>query len=276
MKMLQNHIILYDAECPMCNLYTGAFVRNGLLDTNGREAYQQYSGTACPNLDWQRAVNEIALVNQTTGEVTYGIESLLKVCGNAMPLLAPLFGWKPFLWIATKAYAFISYNRRVIVPAPVAENGFGYQPSFNVKYRIAWLVFTWVLTSYILSSYTNLLLTGLLGEGAFWREFAICGGQILFQGTVMAVYKKQKTWDYLGNMMTISLAGALALLGLLAVCISLNLGWLISALCFMLVVFLMFLEHLRRSRLLSIGYLPTATWVLYRIIILAILLQHIP
>jgi predicted DCC family thiol-disulfide oxidoreductase YuxK len=46
MKTLHNHIILYDAECPMCNLYTSAFVRNGLLDN--REAYQQYSGATLP------------------------------------------------------------------------------------------------------------------------------------------------------------------------------------------------------------------------------------
>ncbi|MDR6806505.1 putative DCC family thiol-disulfide oxidoreductase YuxK [Dyadobacter sp. BE34] len=272
MKTLHNHIILYDAECPMCNLYTGAFVRNGMLDTHGREAYQQYSGAACPNLDWQRAVNEIALVNQETGEVTYGIESLLKVCGNALPLLAPLFRWKPFLWIATKAYAFISYNRRVIIPAAASENQFGYQPSFNLKYRIAWLVFAWVMTSCILSSYTSLL-TGFLVKGAFWREFAICGGQILFQGAVVFAYQKQKAWDYLGNMMTISLAGALVLLIFLTICLWLKLGWLISALCFMMVVFLMFLEHLRRCRLLGVGYLMTITWILYRIVTLAFLLM---
>lgn len=272
MKTLHNHIILYDAECPMCNLYTGAFVRNGLLENNGREAYQQYSGAACPNLDWQRAVNEIALVNQATGEVTYGVESLLKVCGNAVPLLGPLSRWKPFLWLAGKAYAFISYNRRVIVPAAAIGNQFGYQPSFNMKYRIAWLVFTWVVTSSILSSYTGLL-TGFLVKGAFWREFAICGGQIFFQGAVIFAYQKHKAWDYLGNMMTISLAGALGLLGFLAMCVWLNLGWGTCGFCFLLVVFLMFLEHLRRCKLLGLGYLMTATWVLYRIVSVVVLLM---
>jgi len=270
MKTLRNHVILYDAECPMCNLYTGAFVRNGLLDN--REAYQQYPDGACPNLDWQRAVNEIALVNQATGEVTYGVESLLKVCGNAMPLIAPLFGWKPFLWLARKAYAFISYNRRVIVPPPVSESQFGYQPSFNIKYRIVWLVFAWVVTSCILTSYTSLL-TGFLVKGVFWRELGICAGQIFFQGAVIAVYKKDRAWDYLGNMMTISLAGALGLLPFLAICVWLKLGWLACGLCFLLVVFLMLLEHWRRCKLLGLGYLLTTTWVLYRVIILIILLQ---
>ncbi|OJV13041.1 MAG: DUF393 domain-containing protein [Dyadobacter sp. 50-39] len=275
MRTLSNHIILYDAECPMCRLYTGAFVRNGLLDSNGREAYQQYSGTACTNLDWQRAVNEIALVNQATGEVTYGVESLLKVCGNALPRLAPLFRWKPLLWVASKAYAFISYNRRVIVPAPASETPFHYQPSFNVRYRVAWLLFSWILTSCILASYTGVL-TVFLTKSSYWREFTICGGQIFFQAAVIFSYKKEKAWDYLGNMMTVSLAGALALLHFLLLCVWLNLGWLACALFFLLTVFLMLLEHMRRCKLLGIGYLMTASWVLYRIVILVILFSLKP
>jgi predicted DCC family thiol-disulfide oxidoreductase YuxK len=69
MKTLQNHLILYDAECPMCNLYTKAFVSSGLLGQDGRAAYQDVDNSVCPMVDRQRAVNEIALVNQTTGEV---------------------------------------------------------------------------------------------------------------------------------------------------------------------------------------------------------------
>lgn len=270
MKTLHNHIILYDAECPMCNLYTNAFVRNGLLDS--REAYQQYAGATCPNLDWQRAVNEIALVNQTTAEVTYGIESLLKVCGNAVPFAAPLFRWKPFVWLADKAYAFISYNRRVIVPAPVSESRFGYQPSFNMKYRIAWIVFAWLITSCILGSYPWLL-TGLPAKGLTMQELIVGAGHILFQASLIFIYKKNKTWDYLGNLMTISLAGSLLFLGSAMICIWFELGWYISGMCFLAVAALMIREHLRRCKLLEIGFLPTVTWVLYRMVVLVILLN---
>lgn len=271
MKTLHNHIILYDAECPMCNLYTGAFVRNGLLDANGREAYQQYAGAACPNLDWQRAVNEIALVNQTTGEVTYGIESLLKVCGTSMPLLAPLFRWKPFLWIATKAYAFISYNRRVIIPAAATENPFGYQPSFNLKYRIAWIILSWVVTSLVMTTYPALIGATVSGK-MFVREFAIGAGHILLQYFVLMFCKKSKTWDYLGNLATISLAGSLTFFVTTIICM-INLGWQIAGISGLIIIALMIREHMRRSRLLGIGYWPTVTWILYRLIIVIVLLN---
>ena len=56
----------------MCNLYTKAFVSTGLLEKNGRAAYQETAIETCPMVDRQRAANEIALINQETGEVTYG------------------------------------------------------------------------------------------------------------------------------------------------------------------------------------------------------------
>lgn len=270
MKTLNNHVILYDAECPMCSLYTGAFVKNGLLGPDGRQAYQHFATEACPHLDWQRAVNEIALINRSTGEVTYGIQSLLKVCGNAMPIWKPLFSWRPFLWLAEKAYAFVSYNRRVIVPAPVSENRFDYQPSFKIGYRLAWLVFTWLVTATLFSSVGQALAAGW-EKGIWFYASAIVAGQLCFQGAVILAYRREKIWDYLGNLSTISLAGAMALLLLQSIVVGLNLGWLISLVTFLAVAFLMFLEHLRRCRLLGLGYTLSLSWVLYRLILLIIL-----
>lgn len=268
MKTLLNHLILFDAECPMCQLYTKAFVSTGLLEENGRTAYQEYPVQSCPSLDWQRAVNEIALVNQTSGEVSYGIESLLRICGNAIPTLQPLFRFKPFIWIMAKLYAFVSYNRRVIIPASMTSQSFKFQPGFKKHYRIAYLIFSWLLTSVILSSYGKLMI-GILPKAPAYREFIICGGQIIFQALVLFLYKKEKIWDYLGNLMTISLAGALLLSTVLTLAKWTNLDTTFCFIWFFAVVSLMFLEHLRRTKLLQLSYLMTFTWVLYRIIVLS-------
>ncbi|MBL4678763.1 MAG: DUF393 domain-containing protein, partial [Mucilaginibacter sp.] len=69
MKTLGNYTILYDAECPMCNIYTKAFVKTGLLDKDGRAPYQELPQDACPLVNRQRAADEIALINRETGEV---------------------------------------------------------------------------------------------------------------------------------------------------------------------------------------------------------------
>jgi predicted DCC family thiol-disulfide oxidoreductase YuxK len=272
MKTLKNHVVLFDAECPMCNMYTKAFVKTGMLDSNGRSAYQHVPESTCPVYDRQRAVNEIALVDLKSGEVTYGIKSLFKIIGNAWPVFAPLFTFKPFVWLMSKIYAFVSYNRRVIIPPTKGEGNFAYQPTFKKHYRIAYLLFTWFFTGFILTAYAHLL-AGLVPLGNAYREYMICGGQIIFQGLVICAFERKEAWTYLGNMMTISFAGSLLLLIPLAVSHWFKLGAEVYILCFMGVAGLMLLEHIRRTKLLNLGNTLTITWVTYRIIILVLILN---
>lgn len=270
MRTLKDHLILYDAECPMCNLYTGAFVKTGMLDRNGRAAYQSAFGS-CPQVDVQRAVNEIALVNRKTGEVTYGVRSLFAILGNACPAVKPLFASRFFIACMSRLYAFISYNRRVIIPAGENAHAFVWQPAFHKKYRIAFLIFTWFITATILAAYSGAI-SLYVPQSGFYRELAFCGGQILFQGLVLLKVRKEALWDYLGNMMTVSFAGGLLLLPALA----LHSGGVLSAAgClywFFAVAGLMMLEHMRRCGLLKLGYTPTLTWVLYRVLLLLTLI----
>jgi hypothetical protein len=252
----------------MCKLYTNAFTKSGMLDTSGRASYQEMPEAACPYVDRQRAVNEIALVNTKTGEVSYGIHSVFKVMANSLPFLAPLFSLKPFSWLMSKVYAFISYNLRVIIPTDLSNTS-GIQPTFKLKYRLAWLLFTWAIVGRILTAYARLL-TDFVPLGNSYREYFICGGQIIFQGVIISFYAPAKRWAYLGNMMTISFAGALLLTPML---IFNHLIPVVYPAYFMAVAGLMFLEHIRRTKLLHLGWLLTISWVLYRIIILILILK---
>ncbi|WP_316807689.1 DUF393 domain-containing protein [Pedobacter agri] len=268
MKTLNNHVILFDEECPMCEVYTKAFVKTGMLAANGRESYQRTPVQICPLIDQQRAANEIALVNTESGEVTYGIKSLFKIIGHAIPFFKPLFAFRPFILLMTKIYAFISYNRKVIIPAVAKPNAV--QPSFKLNYRIAYLIFTWFLTAFILTNYAHLL-TDFVPLGGKYREYFICGGQIIFQGFIINFYKKEKLWDYLGNMMTISFAGSLMLIAGLIIHQLFNVNPIFYILYFLMVAGLMFLEHIRRSKILKLGWLMSITWALYRLIVLALI-----
>jgi len=273
MKTLENHMILFDGECPMCKVYTQAFVSSGMLSANGRAAYQNTIDNICPVIDRQRAVNEIALVDLNNGEVTYGIQSLFKVIGNACPVFKPLFGLKPFTWLMGKIYAFISYNRRVIIPAGKSADAYAYQPTFRLNYRIVYLLFTWFCTGYMLTAYAHLL-TGFVPIGHPLREYFICGGQIIFQGIIISTFAREKFWTYLGNMMTISFAGSLLLLVPIVLAHWFKLPAVTFPLYFMAVAGLMFLEHIRRTKLLSLGWRLTFTWVLYRVVLLVAILVN--
>jgi predicted DCC family thiol-disulfide oxidoreductase YuxK len=270
MKTLKNHMILFDGECPMCSMYTSAFVKSGMMADNGRASYQHIP-EACPVIDQQRGVNEIALVNLQNGEVTYGIKSLFKIIGNACPIFKSLFAFNPFVWLMSKVYAFISYNRRVIIPTVVAGDGYAYQPTFKKHYRIAYLLFTWFCTGYILTAYAHLLI-GIVPLGNPLREYMICGGQIIFQGLVISTYAKDKLWSYLGNMMTISFAGSLLLLIMLGINHLFKISPVVAVIYFMAVAGLMFLEHIRRSKLLNIGWRMTISWAFYRAMLLVVIL----
>ena len=258
MKTLKNHVILFDAECPMCKVYTRAFTSTGMLDNDGRTPYQTLPTFSCPTVDRKRAVNEIALVNTTTGEVSYGIDSLFKVISNSFPIFKPLFAFKPFNGAMRKLYAFISYNRKVIIPAPKTTT---LQPTFSLKYRIAYLIVATLTAAFILTRYARLLPY----PGNAYREYLVCTGQLLFQGFVVTMIAPAKRWDYLGNMMTISIAGSLLLLPALAI----HPNPTIATIWFAATATAMLLEHLRRTKLLGLGKLLSATWLLYRISLLA-------
>jgi predicted DCC family thiol-disulfide oxidoreductase YuxK len=273
MKTLNNHIILYDGECPMCKLYTSQFVKSGMLAADGRAPYQQMPQAACPYVDRQRAVNEIALVNTQTGEVEYGVKSLFKVIANSFPVFGPVFSFRPFIWLTGKAYSFISYNRRIIAPSAQDDHR-APDPTFSLKHRIGYLVFTWFVVGFILIHYAHLL-TGFIPLGSPYREYAICGGQILFQGIIVSLYAPKKRWDYLGNMMTISFAGALLLAPVVVLHHYIHLRPIVYPAYFMLVAGLMLLEHIRRTKLMRLGWLLTMSWVVYRVILLILILNLI-
>ncbi|MBL0745027.1 DCC1-like thiol-disulfide oxidoreductase family protein [Chryseolinea lacunae] len=268
MKTLKNHIILYDDECPMCDLYTRQFVRTGMLDQNGRAPYAQADALHLA-LDKERARNEIAMVDTESGEVVYGINSFFKILINRFPALEFLFRWKIFQWLAARVYAFISYNRKVIVPSTRPQALC--TPDFKLTYRIAYIVFTWLFTSVILNAYTQHL-APLVAPSNLTRELAVCGGQILFQGFVVALLYKDRVVEYLGNMMTVSFIGALLLLpGLLFTQAGEVSAWAHTA-WFMMVVTIMFLEHWRRVKLLRLPANISMSWVFYRVLVLSIIL----
>ena len=270
MKTLKEHTILYDGECPMCNLYTKAFVNTGMLDQQGRKKYQEMPEAYRCSVDHKRAMDEIALVNSKTGEVSYGIQSLFKIISHAFPVFKPLFSLRPFAWLMDKFYKFISYNRRVIMPSKHADPAL--EPSFNRSYRLLYIIFSLVLTAFILNSYSSHL--GFLPETNMTRELAICGGQIFWQLGMLRLLGKSKGWDYTGNLMTISLAGGIALALIQGI-----LSWavpvsdLVYGGLFMLVVAFMLAEHIRRTSILGLSWILSASWVAYRIIILLIIIN---
>lgn len=271
MKTLDNHTLIYDNECPMCDLYTSGFIKTGMMDKDGRVCYAD-ARPLTPSLDMQRARNEIALVNRNTGHVTYGIDSLFTILGNRFPVLRFLFSCTPFRWFISKFYKFISYNRKVIAPSRTFESPGSCVPDFNLKYRLAYILLTWLLTSWIVTQYVALLVP-IVTPSTMMREYWLSGGLILSQLLVVLRIRKDRAIHYVGNMMTVSMMGAIVLwIVMKGFYLVDGVSPIIAVIVLLTVVFLMLIEHMRRVRMLGLPLAITVTWVVYRFIALFIIL----
>jgi len=271
MKKLDDSILLYDAACPMCEVYSHGFIAAGMLDKSGRMDYAGMSEEIKTLVDVNRARNEIALVNLKNQTVKYGIFSLFAIISHSFPAFNILFDWKPFQKIMKRVYSFVSFNRRVIICGNEPENPLACNPDFSLKYRIAYLIFAAVLSAFILKTFTPLL-------GNYWPipkgwipELLLVSGQLVFQYFVLRLFSNVRTvpklFDYFGNLMMISLMGSLLLVPAIILNRFVAMPVYVMLFWFATVVLCMFLEHKRRIKIYQLPAGLTYSWVIYRILV---------
>ena len=267
MKTLKQHTLIYDKDCPLCRIYTKAFIRCGMMDQQGRLPFHEIKNKRFVLLDANRARNEIALVNTQTQQVTYGLDSLLTIIGHSFPTLTRIAHFPPLYYVLKQLYAFISYNRKQIIPHREVRKEAACVPDFRLSYRIAYILFVTLLSIIVLANFGQKLGSFLPQHHHIWRESIICLGQIGWQ----TLWLKRKLGhlyaDYIGNMMTVSLIGTLLLIPALL----LPLSSLAALVYFAVVVSLMLAEHYRRCKILDIGLLPSLSWIIYRMVVLGII-----
>lgn len=133
MQTLDNKVIIYDDVCPLCNAYTGAFVKMGWLDR--RAGFAQATPEMLQHLDLDRARHEIPLLDTQTGETLYGLDALFLILGARYPVLRPLFARRFFRAALREFYQIITYNRRIIAGSRAPGQGFDCAPDVNFFYR---------------------------------------------------------------------------------------------------------------------------------------------
>jgi predicted DCC family thiol-disulfide oxidoreductase YuxK len=161
-------LIMYDESCPMCRLYTKGMVA---ADTSG--CLTRISSGELPNesvinrIDPQRARHEIPLIDLDGGETLYGVDTWIYAFGRHNQSLEQLLSLR---WLRTalqKMYAFISYNRRIIITsAPGRWQLLDLQPDFHTGYRFAFILIIFSLTSAL----------WLTGNASIWilLELIVC------------------------------------------------------------------------------------------------------
>ena len=144
-------------------------------------------------------------------------------------------------------------------------------PPVHQTYRWLYILLVALFTGLVLNRYAALVATEWV-SAQFLREYAVCFGQVLWQGAAILAIAPRKSLIYLGNMSTVSLGGAIVLLPTLLLTAWVSVSPLVLLGYFALVVSCMLLEHLRRCRLLGLPLAMTGSWVVFRAVVLGLIL----
>ena len=269
---LTGYTLLLDADCPMCNVYAKAFEQAGMIESTTAVPYQLANEDQIAGVAMEKARNEIALINTHTKEICYGVASLVHILSTRFPSIKKVMENNWVKKVVTHLYKFVSFNRKVIVPTATQKVVKRFCiPDFHLGYRMAYLVFVLLMSAYVLFNYLQPINESVGLVTTAYRELLICGGQFVWQSLMLGQLNLQKRMEYLGNMATVSLIGTFLLVPVLLLQAVLVISPFVSGGYFILVVGLMLSEHLRRCRLLEIGWFPTISWLGYRFVVLAIL-----
>ncbi len=266
-KTLSHHQIIFDDECPLCNAYTNAFIKSGMLSPNGRVPYQIYAQTNVHGIDLPKSKNQIALVNTQTGEVTYGLDSMLKILQYRFPFVKYLFSIKIIYWFFIKMYSFISYNRKVIAPAKMGRHTC--YPDFNVMYRVVFIFFCWVIATIILTAYASLF---HFQHYPKYLEAFLLLAQMPYQYLFMKNKNREVVLNYFGHLFFLSFFGCILLIPALIGSYFIALPPLFILSYFLAVVVILIAMHIKRVGLLQLNYGLCFSWVAYRLLLLAYIL----
>ena len=197
METLKTKTLVYDATCPMCTWYTGKMVTAGLITESNRVAFPQLDIDNQCKLDLHRSRHEIPMIDETTGEVFYGLDALALIFSATYPFLKPLITQHWFKTMLNPVYHFISYNRRIIAGgSPESPGAINFAPDFNLNWRLALIAIGFGYTALCIYLFSMLMaLNPLLLFTCVTLYFLVL---LTFDLTNNKTY--QQKWDYLGHL----------------------------------------------------------------------------
>jgi predicted DCC family thiol-disulfide oxidoreductase YuxK len=242
MKPLKNHVIIYDAECPMCALYTGVFTQYGWLEQNGRWKYSEIDNfEGCNLIDLNRSRNEIALVDIENKRVHYGLDSMLFIIAYKLPFLKPLFENAIFQLLMKQIYSLISYNRKVIAPSS-KETTDSCVPDYNIFYRFAYIIiglYIILAGNYYLGITYNIMINLIIGLGIFWILNVMGSMLVMGKGALI----------YLGQLVTILLIATFLTVPIILGVQFFGHSVLMETICFTLIAVIVLHQTIRRIKI---------------------------
>ena len=259
--MKTNKILIYDDNCPLCTWYTGVFVKCGLLPAEGRRAFSVIEPALFDKIDFAKSRNEIPLLDTPTGKVFYGIDSLLEILDQKIPLIKRICNFKPLKWLLHKLYRFISYNRKVVVARKCSNGAIDCTPDFNYFYRILFMTVFLIFNTIMLVPFHNILFSGLSYYKISMMELQLAHfGLVVINCFLACTFHKQKAIEYLGQVNMLALLVILLLIPLLLFEKLFVLNDTLVTVYLAFIAMLIFKEYLRRMD--YAGVLVKNSWII--------------
>ena len=236
--------LIYDNECPLCVAYTGAFVKTGLLEKDGRKHFEEADAALLDKLDRSRCYNEIPLIEDTTGKIWYGIDALLEVMGEKVPLVKKAGSLPPVNWLLKKIYKLVSYNRKVIVASKAGN--YDCSPDFNIRYRVLFLLAGLLLNSWLFTANIPVFKKGIFSGAGFAEMQAAHFGFVAINVCIAILVGKRKGLEYLGQVNMLAMLTMFFLLPLQLFQHSVGAGFI--NFCFGLICCFISIEYARRMK----------------------------
>lgn len=216
--MKTNKILVYDDICPLCAGYTQAFVKTGFLNKEERKAFSAIDVDFPAIINMDMGKNEIPLIDLQTKQVWYGVDALLEILDRKIPFIKSIGKIKPVNFLLRKLYKIISYNRRVIVaPAPKPVNC-DCTPDFNIRYRIAFMLFFLLFNTVMLFPvHSHVFQNSFLDTTEFMRLQAVHFLLVTVNILVSVLIGGRKGIEYLGQVNMLALTVILLLVPLVLI-----------------------------------------------------------
>jgi len=258
--------IIYDGECPFCEVYTRAFVKVGILKAEERIPFSEIKNQEfVSRMDATRQGNEIPLVDLNGGKTIYGIDALIFLLGKKWKWIKTVCQFAPIYFFLKHFYGLISYNRRIMLAKKYREMECSCAPKFHLGYRLAFIIIAAIISVLITWEFGKAIAQTLpiKIENAGMKMEAICGTGWAMTILSALIFMKKNRIDYIGHLAVLQIIGVFVLLPSILIAPHLELfGFVI---CFLNVVFsswLMLRGHIKRIRILGASQRWTAVWFL--------------
>lgn len=244
---MKQKLLIYDDNCPLCAWYSNLFVKYDLLQSEERKPFSRLDNDILLRIDFDKRKDEIPYIDTATGKVLYGIDALVDILSAKMPWLPAVVNIKPVNWFLRKLYKLVSYNRKVIVAKKCGKGDIDCAPSFNIFYRLLFLVLFLAFNSAMVYPIHTYVLSAIPAYTKSFYEVETAHFILVALNCTLAVtLPAKRAFEYIGQVNMLALETVLLLLLLIPVLAYFSSAIWIICLYFLLLTIFIISEYLRR------------------------------